>query len=456
MAAEDALGELHELPELKKVNWFSAVKQTIQEFMADDAMGVGAEMAYRFLFALFPTLLVVLSLLGILDGVFRDANFSGQLLDMLRQALPATAYSSIEPVIQSTVEKASGAGAFLGIGFLLSFLVALWSASGGTEALMKGFNVAYDVEETRNFIKKKLTAIALTIGMVVFVAIAMALLVYGGKLGEAIANAVGLGALFHVAWNVGRIVLVLIFLIVGLAVLYYAAPNVNHKFVWISPGSIVAGILWLFFTWVFSIYMNNWGGMSSYGVVGGVMALVLWMYYSNLVLLLGAEMNGVLGQRHDPTMIDDPRQKATGPQAQTTVSGGRAIGAGANQAKGTVQPEVRPLGTKAHQGGRQGRHRAPEDEAVDRRLRTGRQDPERVGGGRHKPDKRQNGRSLAPLRGTNQGTDPEPEAPAKHFLWNVMHRGSKDLAVHGTRQVLSGAWRTVFNTRPPGEKRPKK
>ena len=104
MAAEDALGELHELPELKKVNWFSAVKQTIQEFMADDAMGVGAEMAYRFLFALFPTLLVVLSLLGILDGVFRDANCSGQLLYMLRQAPPATAYSSIEPVIQSTVE----------------------------------------------------------------------------------------------------------------------------------------------------------------------------------------------------------------------------------------------------------------------------------------------------------------------------------------------------------------
>ncbi len=141
-------------------------------------------------------------------------------------------------------------------------------------------------------------------GIVLFVGIAMALLVYGGQLGEVIANAVGLGALFQVAWHIGRVVLVLIFLIIGLALLYYAAPNVNHKFIWISPGSIVAGILWLLFTFLFSIYMNNWGGQSSYGVVGGVMALVLWMYYSSLVLLLGAEMNGVLGQRHDPAMIN--------------------------------------------------------------------------------------------------------------------------------------------------------
>ena len=450
MVAKDTLDELHNLPALKEVNWFSALKQTIQEFMADDAMGVGAEMAYRFLFALFPTLLVVLSLLGLLDNILRDANFTGQLLEMLQQALPAAAYQAIEPVIRSTVEKSSGVGAILGFGFI----VALWSAAGGTAALMKGFNVAYDVEETRNFIKQKLIAIALTIGIVLFVGIAMALLVYGGQLGEAIANAVGLGALFQVAWNIGRVVLVLIFLIIGLALLYYAAPNVNHQFIWISPGSIVAGILWLLFTFLFSMYMNNWGGQSSYGVVGGVMALVLWMYYSSLVLLLGAEMNGVLGQRHDPAMINDPRQKATGPQAGTVVSGGRALGAGANQAKGVEQ-----AGVPSERRGPRGRHGTPEDGTGDRRRATGRQDPGRVAAGREKQPKQRSG--------PNQGAAADvadqawrersrQEAPAKDFLWRVLRDGSKDLAKHGTRQMLASAWRTVFASQPPGERRPKR
>lgn len=444
-----------ELPDLKKVQWFSAIKQTVQEFLADDAMGLGAEMAYHFLFALFPTLLMVFALLGVLDNVVRDANFSGQLLTLVQQALPTSAYDALKPVIETTVQKSAGAGAILGIGFLLT----IWSASSGSEALMKGFNVAYDSVETRNFIKTKATALGLTVTMAVLVIVAMTLFVFGEQIGEMVANLLGLGDLFKIAWNIGRYVLIVLLLILALAVLYYFAPNVKQRFVWISPGAVVAAVLWMIVTWAFSFYTNNFGGSSSYGVIGGVIALISWLYYSSLVLLLGAEMNGVLGQRYDPAVITDPRQKATGPQAGTQVSGGRLIGAGAAWAKGvTDSPDGAGRGRARH------RPRHAPVLADQRRNATGRQDPDRGAAGASAKPAHQNGQTPANASAhgvANPGDGHQPahsrtdaeEAPGKILLWSLIHDGSATLAKYGTRRALGSLWRSVFHTPPPPQKR---
>lgn len=467
---------IHELPDLKKVSWFSAVKQTIQEFMADDAQGLAAEMSFRFVFALVPTFLVTLSLLAIFDNTFQGANVTGELLTLLQQSLPRTAYQVIESVIETTVDKAGAAGGIFTVGFVL----AIWSASAGIDAVMKAYNVAYDTVETRNFIKKKLISLALTIGAALFLVITMLVLVFGGKIGEVIASSVGLGAAFQWAWNIGRIVLMVIVLIFALALLYYFAPNVNHKFVWISPGAIVAGLLWLIVTWAFSFYMNNWGAAGAPGVVGGFIALLSWMYYSSMVLLLGAEMNGVLGQKHDPETIADPRQKATGPNASTTTSGGRIIGAGANVAKGTPHPGQDASGAAAGPP-RRGRHQDPN--SPERRLTTGRQDPARVeaaqqkhrdghhGGGKNGTRPGQNAQQPAAATVTLQSEQeakataksppieplpPPQEAPAKAVLWNMLHHGSTAVIVQGYRELLGTAWRVLFNTRPPAPKPAKK
>ena len=257
-------------------------KRVWSEFWEDEVTDRGAALAYYFLFALFPTLLFMTSLLGMLP----IPGLMDRLLQYMSQALPGDAASVLQKTLTEVITGAKTS--------LLSFgaLAALWAGSNGMASIMTALNIAYDAEETRPFWKRKLLAVGLTIGFALFILTALVLMVFGGKLGEVVAGWVGLGEVFKIVWNVISIPLVMVLVAIGIALVYYFAPNVEQKWVWVTPGSAVALVVWLAMSAGLRYYVSNFGNYNAtYGSIGGVILLMLWLYLSGVVLLLGAEVN---------------------------------------------------------------------------------------------------------------------------------------------------------------------
>jgi hypothetical protein len=159
-------------------------------------------------------------------------------------------------------------------------------------SVMTALNVAYDVEDTRPWWKRRLLSILLTLGFALFILTALVLLVFGVRIGGAVAAALGLGALFTVTWNVLNIPIVVAFVLVGIALVYYFAPAAKQHWRWVTPGSVVALVLWLAMSFGLRLYVARFTDYSAtYGSIGGVMLLMLWLYLTGLALLVGAEIN---------------------------------------------------------------------------------------------------------------------------------------------------------------------
>ena len=257
-------------------------KRVWSEFWADEVTDRGAALAYYFLFALFPALLFMTSLLGMLPL----PGLMDRLLEYMSQALPGDAASILQKTLTEVITGAKTS--------LLSFgaLAALWAGANGMASIMTALNVAYDAEESRPFWKRKLLALGLTIGFAIFILSALVLMVFGGQLGEVVAGWVGLGEVFKVVWNVISIPLVMLLVAIGIALVYYFAPNVEQKWAWVTPGSAVALVVWLAMSAGLRYYVSNFANYNAtYGSIGGVILLMLWLYLSGVVLLLGAEVN---------------------------------------------------------------------------------------------------------------------------------------------------------------------
>jgi membrane protein len=171
-------------------------------------------------------------------------------------------------------------------------IAALWSSSAAMVALIDSLNSAYDVEDARPWWRQRLTAIFLTLGVAVFILASFSLVVAGPELAESIASRFGLGAAFEWSWKILQWPLVFLLVAVAIALIYYFAPDVDQDFVFLTPGSIVATTLWLLGSLAFRFYVVNFGSYNeTYGAIGGVMVLLLWLYLSALVVIVGAEMN---------------------------------------------------------------------------------------------------------------------------------------------------------------------
>jgi len=162
-------------------------------------------------------------------------------------------------------------------------------------------NVMYEVDEARPFWKKYAISIFLSLGVALLLITALVLVVFGPQIGGAIASVVGLGAVFQTVWSIAQWPVLVLFVLFAFALVYYFAPDVEQKFRWVSPGSILAVLLWLLFSIAFSLYVNTIGGntFASYGALAGVAILMLYLYYSAYIVLLGAEMNQVV-EEHIP------------------------------------------------------------------------------------------------------------------------------------------------------------
>lgn len=277
-------------------------KEVFKQFGEDDVPGLAAEVAYHLVFALAPLLIFVLSMAVIIDS-FTGVDVSGQLQDLITEHAPSEAQEVLDTLVQNAVTEASGG--FASFGAISALLLALWSASNGVATLMKAFNRAYDVPEARSFVMKKVVAIGLTVALTLCVNLAFVLFVFGGDIGELVADWFGLGSAFNWAWNIGRYPIAVLFVMLLLAMLYYFGPNIAQSFRFISPGSVIATVLWIAVVFGFQIYLSLANPGSAYGVFGGLIVLLFFLYITGIVFLIGAEVNAVVARQSDPKTIRD-------------------------------------------------------------------------------------------------------------------------------------------------------
>jgi membrane protein len=283
---------------LRGISSFELLKRTIKEFNKDDMTTYASALAYRGIFSLFPFLLFLIALLGLLDL----ENFFTWLREQVSLVLPPDALDLVNPVIDEMQDQKSG---FLSFGIL----VALWSASIGVRSLMNAMNKAYDVEEGRPAWKLMLLSVVYTIGLALILLSTAALMIIGPQVMEWLADQVGLKEIVVVLWTWLRWPVVVVLMMLVVAVLYYVTPDVEQKFRFITPGSVLAVIVWIAASIGFGIYVQNFGDYdATYGSIGAVIVLLLYFYISAAVLLFGAEMNAVLEHASDEGKDDGDKR----------------------------------------------------------------------------------------------------------------------------------------------------
>ena len=263
---------------------FELLKRTVKDFSNDDMTTYASALAYRAIFSLFPFLLFLIAMLGMLDL----SEFFTWLREQVSIVLPPDALELVNPVIDQMQNQESG---LLSMGIVL----ALWSASIGVRSLMNAMNKAYDVEEGRPTWKLMLLAVVYTIGLALILLAVAGLMIVGPQVMEWLAGQVGLKEIVVTLWAWLRWPVVVVLMMLVVAVLYYVTPDVEQKFRFITPGSVVAVIVWIAASVAFGIYVKNFGNYdATYGSIGAVIVLLLYFYISAAVLLFGAEMNAVI------------------------------------------------------------------------------------------------------------------------------------------------------------------
>lgn len=264
----------------------SFLKELFHRTKNDDVAGLSAQLSYFFLLSLFPFLIFMITLVGYLPISQED------VLGTIRGFAPGETLDMIEETLEQILNKKNGG--------LLSFgiIATIWSASNGINAIVKAFNRAYDVDETRSFLVARGMAIVLTIAMVFVILVALLLPVFGREIGLFIFSNFGFSEEFLMIWNTLRWVLSGIILFVVFSALYFAAPNKRLHIKDGLPGAFAATIGWIVVSLAFSYYVGNFANYSAtYGSIGGIIVLMIWFYLSGMITIIGGELNAILYQR---------------------------------------------------------------------------------------------------------------------------------------------------------------
>lgn len=262
--------------------WWQVVRRAFAETKADNVSMLAGGVAFFAFLALFPAMIAAITLYGLVA----DPAQAAAQIEGFAAGLP----EDVQPLLRDQLTAvAATSDRALGISLAVSLLAALWSASSGISNLMQAVNLAYDEEETRGFLKLRATALALTLGAIVFVLVALALV----ALAPVVLDRLPLGVVGTVLAQVVRWGVLIGVVIVGLAVVYRVAPDrADPRFRWTSTGALVAAVLWIVGSAGFSLYVNNFGSYNkTYGALAGVIVLMLWLLLTSYIVLLGAEIN---------------------------------------------------------------------------------------------------------------------------------------------------------------------
>ena len=278
--------------------WLAALKRTAKQFIADDCMGLSQQVAFSALLAFFPSVILLVGLLGLI-GAYEE----------LKTFLGTVAPGAVIDAIDLAQETAAGNPKGSTVAVVIGFFLALWAASGAMTAVIKALNVAHDRVETRPFWKVRLYSIALVFAIGITLAGLFLLIVFGGPLGEAIARHAHLGGAWDWIWNIVRWPLAFCGVLLFFGLVYFLGPNVDQRnWKWVTPGSLVGAILWLVLSGLFSLYTSFSSSYDkTYGSLAGGIILLLWLNYSAMALLFGAELNAELDREADIHASGGPR-----------------------------------------------------------------------------------------------------------------------------------------------------
>jgi membrane protein len=268
----------------------------IRDQALEDSLDIyAASLAYRGLFATFLSVVFLISLLGI----FHRTDLVAQILERISLAMPEPVADLIREPLPDRGGDDPVRGAFT-LGAVLSILGALWGISSAFRSLMTAMNVMYKVPERRPIWKRYAISFWLAAAVVALMLMAVVLVIAGGHLGRLVASAVGLGEVFALAWTVAQWPILIFFVLLAFALVYYYAPDAEQSFRFITPGSLIGLALWLAFSLLFLAFVNGFGVFNRiYGAIAGVAIHMLYMYYFSYILLLGAEINQVI-EEHSP------------------------------------------------------------------------------------------------------------------------------------------------------------
>ena len=266
----------------KELPWTELAKRTVKDSIQDDVAGIAAQLSYYFFLSLFPALLFVVAL----ASFFPLYNFTDELMRMVAPIAPAAVVELLRE--QLTSLSNSGDTGLLSIGLLM----ALWSSSAAMVSVIDAMNRAYDIEDSRSWMKRRIVAIALTIGLALFILTSFGLIVAGPWLADFLGRQLGLAPAFALAWKILQWPVVFLLASTGFGLVYYSAPDADQEWVWITPGALTATILWFLASLAFRFYVVNFGNYEeAYGTLGAIILTLLWFYITALAMVIGAELN---------------------------------------------------------------------------------------------------------------------------------------------------------------------
>ncbi len=284
----DAKGKPDSPGDLTKRSWLYVARKTLREFSQDQCTDLAAALTYYAVLALFPAAIALLSIVGLVSN---GAKTVDTLLQILRDVGASSAADTLEPTL---IELSNTPGA--GLALVIGLVAALWSASGYVGAFGRGMNRVYEIDEGRPIWKLRPTMLLVTLVTVVLTAVVALALVVTGPAAQAVGDAVGLGSTAVLVWNIAKWPVLLMIVVLIVALLYYATPNVKQpKFRWISVGAFIAIFVWLLASAAFGFYVATFSSYDkTYGSLAGVVVFLLWLWITNLALLFGAELDAEL------------------------------------------------------------------------------------------------------------------------------------------------------------------
>lgn len=264
-------------------DWLTAFKRAGKAFLKDDCMGLGQQVAFSSLLAFFPAAVLLVGFLGMIGAY-----------DQVESLLGTVAPKAVTDGLNIAQSSAHGNAKLLAV--ILGTAGALWAATGAMGSIVKAVNRAYELEETRGFLRQKLTSGLLVLASGIVLAGLFLLIVFGAPVGDAVARKAGLGGGFTTAWAILRWPIAFGAILLLLALIYWLAPSKRPRsWAWLTPGSVVGGVLWLLASGLFALYTSFSSSYDrTYGTLAGAIILLLWLYYSALALLFGAELNAEL------------------------------------------------------------------------------------------------------------------------------------------------------------------
>jgi membrane protein len=293
MARRDGNGDAPDSPaQIRRRDWGQVLKRTVKEFREDNLTTWAAALTYYAVLALFPALIALISVVGLVGQSTVDSLVSNI------QAIPGAA--DAKKVILNAIKDISRHDSQAGLAFVVGLGIALWSASSYVGAFIRASNAIYETPEGRPFYKLRPLQVGVTLVMVILITLTLAAIVITGPVTNQVGQAIGLGNTGQTVFDIAKWPVILLVVSMMFSLLYYATPNVKQPgFKWFTPGGVLAVVIWLIASAAFALYVRYFPNNKTYGSFGGVIVFLTWLWISNIAVLLGQEMNAELERQRE-------------------------------------------------------------------------------------------------------------------------------------------------------------